>query len=61
MSVFPDEDRDTYPEMFALPEGCYEVALPKPLGIAFSEREVRQGHHPSLLQGSLRHSLEADS
>ena len=42
MSVFPDEDRNDYPEMFRLPDGCYEVAMPKPLGIAFSEREVRR-------------------
>merc|ERR1712129_667402 len=35
MAVFPDEDRESYPDMFKLPEGCYEVSLPKPLGIAF--------------------------
>ena len=27
MAVFPDEDRESYPEMFKLPEGCYEVSL----------------------------------
>jgi len=27
MAVFPDEDRESYPDMFKLPEGCYEVAL----------------------------------
>lgn len=26
-----------YPEMFVLPKGVYEVALPRPLGIAFEE------------------------
>ena len=37
-SPFPAEDRETYPEMFALPKGVREVSLPKPLGIAFEER-----------------------
>ena len=37
MSVFPQEDRDEYPEMFVLPKGCYEVLLKRPLGIAFEE------------------------
>ena len=37
MSVFPDEDREEYPEMFSMPKGCYEVALERPLGIAFEE------------------------
>ena len=37
MSVFPDEDREEYPDMFELPEGCFEVALKRPLGIAFEE------------------------
>ena len=35
MSPFPAEDREKYPEMFALPEGTYEVQLTKPLGIVF--------------------------
>lgn len=43
MSVFPDEDRELYPEMFKLPAGVYEVAMPRPLGIAFEEREVGRG------------------
>ena len=43
MKVFPDEDRELYPEMFKLPTGVYEVALPRPLGIAFEEREVGRG------------------
>ena len=38
MSPFPAEDREAYPEMFALPKGVREVSLPKPLGIAFEER-----------------------
>ena len=37
MAVFPDEDRQQYPDMFELPKGCYEVELPRPLGIAFEE------------------------
>ena len=39
MSPFPDEDREQYPEMFAMPKGVFEVAMPKPLGIAFEEQE----------------------
>ena len=27
MKPFPDEDREEYPEMFKLPDGCYEVSL----------------------------------
>jgi len=27
MAVFPDEDRELYPEMFKLPVGCYEAPL----------------------------------
>ena len=27
MAVFPDEDRESYPDMFKMPEGCYEVSL----------------------------------
>ena len=37
MAPFPDEDREMYPEMFKLPDGVYEVALQRPLGIAFEE------------------------
>ena len=43
MSVFPEEDRSTYPEMFSLPAGVREVSLPKPLGIAFEECEPGRG------------------
>jgi len=43
MSPFPEEDRQEYPEMFRLPEGVYEVALPRPLGIAFEEVEPGRG------------------
>eukprot|EP00967_Tisochrysis_lutea_P150158 scaffold289944_cov32-Tisochrysis_lutea.AAC.1 len=39
MEPFPDEDRETYPEMFRLPKGVYETKLTPPLGIAFIERE----------------------
>ena len=34
---FPEADRETYPALFSLPEGCYEITLDKPLGIAFIE------------------------
>ena len=43
MSVFPDEDREEHPAMFNLPTGVYELAMPRPLGIAFEEREVGRG------------------
>lgn len=43
MVAFPDEDREQYPEMFVLPKGCYEVALEKPLGIAFEEVKPGRG------------------
>jgi len=43
MSPFPDEDRETYPEMFQLPTGVIEVTLPRPLGIAFEEVDAGQG------------------
>uniref|UniRef100_A0A7S3LAF4 PDZ domain-containing protein n=1 Tax=Amphora coffeiformis TaxID=265554 RepID=A0A7S3LAF4_9STRA len=43
MSVFPDEDRAAYPEVFNLPKGVYEVALPKPLGIIFEEIDAGRG------------------
>jgi len=34
---YPAEDREAYPALFALPDGCYEIVLEKPLGIAFIE------------------------
>ena len=43
MAVFPEEDRESYPDMFKMPEGCFEVSLPKPLGIAFEEVEAGRG------------------
>jgi len=43
MSVFPDEDREAYPEVFNLPKGVYEVRLNKPLGIVFEEIESGRG------------------
>lgn len=43
MAPFPDEDRETYPEMFQLPTGVFEVTLPRPLGIAFEEVDAGQG------------------
>ena len=43
MAPFPDEDREQYPEMFNLPKGVYEVAIERPLGIAFEEVEPGRG------------------
>ena len=43
MSVFPEEDRAAYPEVFTLPKGVYEVALTKPLGIVFEEIDAGRG------------------
>jgi hypothetical protein len=43
MEPFPDEDRETYPEMFKLPKGVYEVPLAKPCGIIFEEIEPNKG------------------
>jgi len=37
MQPFPQEDREEYPDMFALPKGVFEVTINKPLGIAFEE------------------------
>ena len=37
------ESAPRYPEMFSLPKGVYETKLPKPLGIAFEEREPGKG------------------
>ena len=35
---YPQEDRDTYPALFSLPDNCYEVKIDKPMGIAFIEK-----------------------
>lgn len=43
MSPFPEEDRESYPEVFQLPKGVYEVSMTKPLGIIFEEVAVGQG------------------
>jgi hypothetical protein len=37
VSEYPEADRAAYPSLFVLPDGCYEVELDKPLGIAFIE------------------------
>lgn len=37
MGVFPEEDRNTFTDIFELPKGVYEVKLDKPLGIVFEE------------------------
>lgn len=52
MSPFPLEDRALYPEVFILPQGVYEVALAKPLGIIFQEITVGEGVYvQDLVQG----------
>jgi hypothetical protein len=43
MSVFPQEDREAFPEIFNFPEGVYEVRMNKPLGIVFEEVEPGKG------------------
>lgn len=43
MSVFPDQDRKAYPEVFQYPQGVYEVKLNKPLGIVFEEIATGKG------------------
>jgi hypothetical protein len=43
MSPFPQQDKDANPDLFNLPKGVYEVALPKPLGIVFEEIEQGRG------------------
>ena len=43
MSVFPREDREANPEIFAFPQGVYEIKLNKPLGIVFEEIENGKG------------------
>lgn len=43
MSVFPEEDRQAYPDVFNYPTGVYEVRLRKPLGIVFEEIEMGKG------------------
>jgi hypothetical protein len=52
MSVFPEEDRLAYPEVFSYPPGVYEVKLNKPLGIVFEEIEQSSGVYvKSLVDG----------
>ena len=40
---YPQEDRETYPALFSLPENCYEVKVDKPMGIAFVENNGETG------------------
>jgi hypothetical protein len=52
MSVFSEEDRKAYPEIFNLPKGTYEVIMKKPLGIVFEEIEAGKGVYvQDLVQG----------
>jgi hypothetical protein len=43
MKPFPEQDRQSYPEIFELPQGVYEVTLARPLGIVFEEIDVGRG------------------
>jgi hypothetical protein len=43
MKPFPEQDRKSYPEIFELPQGVYEVTLARPLGIIFEEIDVGRG------------------
>jgi PDZ domain len=43
MSVFPEQDRQSNPDVFSFPKGVYEVKLTKPLGIVFEELESGRG------------------
>jgi len=43
MKVFPEQDRQAFPELFVLPKGVYEVRLSKPLGIVFEEIDAGRG------------------
>lgn len=52
MSIFSEEDRQAYPEIFNLPQGTYEVSMKKPLGIVFEEIEAGKGVYvQDLVQG----------
>ena len=52
MSVFSEQDRQAYPELFNLPKGSYEVIMTKPLGIVFEEIEAGKGVYvQDLVQG----------
>ena len=50
MAVFPDEDRELYPEMFKLPAGCYEARSP------CRENEAAQPRAGRLLRSLFRRS-----
>ncbi len=43
MKPFTEDDRKTFPEIFTLPPGVYEVSMTKPLGIIFEEIEAGKG------------------
>ena len=43
MKPFSAEDRKSFPELFSIPKGVYEVSMTKPLGIVFEEIEARKG------------------
>lgn len=43
MRVFPEEDKQEFPELFQIPKGLYEVRLNKPLGVVFEEIDAGSG------------------
>jgi hypothetical protein len=43
MKPFAPEDRESFPEIFNLPKGVYEVSLTRPLGIVFEEIAAGKG------------------
>ena len=60
MSVFSEQDRQAYPEVFNLPKGTYEVIMTKPLGIVFEEIEAGKGVYvQDLVQGGAADRLQA--
>lgn len=52
MKPFPPQDRESYPQLFTLPKGVYEISMVKPLGIVFEEIEAGKGVYVSdLVEG----------
>ncbi len=39
-ATFGEDQKEKFPEYFSLPDGVYEIALPRPLGIVFEEVEA---------------------
>eukprot|EP00617_Octactis_speculum_P025851 CAMPEP_0185769044 /NCGR_PEP_ID=MMETSP1174-20130828/53335_1 /TAXON_ID=35687 /ORGANISM="Dictyocha speculum, Strain CCMP1381" /LENGTH=161 /DNA_ID=CAMNT_0028453985 /DNA_START=177 /DNA_END=662 /DNA_ORIENTATION=- len=47
---YTQEDRDTYPEIFKLPDGVYEIAIQRPLGIVFEETVIGAANGVQVLE-----------